>query len=506
MLLRSIRSRLLGLVLATVVPFTALIGGGLWSQWRNDRAAAIDRALAEARLLAAQVDDHIGNLDNLMAGLARAVSTDAADAVANDALLRQVKSELPDFISNVLLFSRDGTNIGLAVDGRGERIYAGDRSYFRQVLNGQRLSISEVIRARVTDEWVTVVARPVEDQAGRLQAVLVIGTRLEHFQDALRTQGFPAGSVVRIVDEKGIVVAQSVNGPNWIGRDLSKSESVARHIAAKEASEVVVWSDNVERITGSSTAHRVPWLVSVGLPTDTAFAVVASRLRWGAFFSAGAVFTAFTIAWMLSGRIVRPLQQLGKDALVLAAGKLCHRTSIRTRDEVGDLADTFDLMAQSLERRQEESLRAADEVRQVKDTLAAVIDASPVAIVCSDPNRHIVLWSRAAEQIFGYTADEVIGHVIKTVPPEEMARSESVFHRALSGEAFRDVQSKRLRKDGSPVDIQTTATPLHHPDGTVRGVVWVHEDITNRMRAEEQMRRLAHYDRLTGLPNRLSLQ
>src|SRR3982074_2375172 len=62
MLLRSIRSRLLGLVLATVVPFTALIGGGFWSQWRNDRAAAIDRALAEARLLAAQVDDHIGNL------------------------------------------------------------------------------------------------------------------------------------------------------------------------------------------------------------------------------------------------------------------------------------------------------------------------------------------------------------------------------------------------------------------------------------------------------------
>jgi len=145
-------------------------------------------------------------------------------------------------------------------------------------------------------------------------------------------------------------------------------------------------------------------------------------------------------------------------------------------------------------------------VRQVKDTLAAVIDASPVAIVCSDPNRHIMLWSRAAEQIFGYTADEVIGHVIKTVPPEEMARSESMFHRALNGQAFRDVQSKRLRKDGSPVDIQTTATPLHHPDGTVRGVVWVHEDITNRMRAEEQMRRLAHYDRLTGLPNRLSLQ
>src|SRR5260370_37219745 len=105
MLLRSIRSRLLGLVLATVAPFTALIGGGLWSQWRSDQAAAIERALAEARLLAAQVDDHIGNLDNLMAGLARAVSTDAADSLANDAMLRLGKTQPPDIFTYTLFFS-----------------------------------------------------------------------------------------------------------------------------------------------------------------------------------------------------------------------------------------------------------------------------------------------------------------------------------------------------------------------------------------------------------------
>src|ERR1700730_17406461 len=84
MLLRSIRSRLLGLVLATVVPFSALIGAGLWSQWQTDQAAAIQRAIDEARLLAAQVDDHIGNVTNLLTGLAPAVSTDPADIAAND--------------------------------------------------------------------------------------------------------------------------------------------------------------------------------------------------------------------------------------------------------------------------------------------------------------------------------------------------------------------------------------------------------------------------------------
>src|ERR1700676_4235952 len=116
MLLRTIRSRLLGLVLATAVPFAALIGGGLWSQSKDDQADAMERALSEARLLAAQVDDHIGNLDNLMAGLSEAVSTDPADANANDLLLQQVKAKLPAFISNIILFSLDGTNIGTSLN------------------------------------------------------------------------------------------------------------------------------------------------------------------------------------------------------------------------------------------------------------------------------------------------------------------------------------------------------------------------------------------------------
>ena len=273
MLLRSIRSQLLGLVLATVIPFTALIGAGLWNEWQSDQAAAIARATNEARLLAAQVDDYIGNLDNLLTGLSRAVSANPADTRQNDALLRGVRRELPGLISNLLVFALDGSNIGTSSDGpRSTNI--GDRTFFRQILAGQRFSISEVIRTRASGNLVVTVARPAEDAAGRLQAVVVVGTLLARFQDALRVQGLPAGSVVRVVSEKGIVIAQSVDGANWIGRDLGASEGVARQIAAKESSEVIAWPDGVERITGSATAHLVPWLVSVGLPTETAFAAV----------------------------------------------------------------------------------------------------------------------------------------------------------------------------------------------------------------------------------------
>src|SRR5882762_7135876 len=175
MLLRSIRSRLLGLMLATVVPFTALIGGGLWMQWRSDRATAAERAVAEARLLAAQVDDHLGNLEALMAGLSRAVSVNPAEIDANDAVLKQLKAELPGFISNIFVFSLDGTNIGSA---QGARFNAADRAYFRGVLAGQRLAMGEVVLGRATVMTHCPIARPVEDSAGRLQAVLAVGTLL----------------------------------------------------------------------------------------------------------------------------------------------------------------------------------------------------------------------------------------------------------------------------------------------------------------------------------------
>ena len=217
MLLHGIRSRLLGLVLATVVPFIALIGVGLWSQWQDQQAAAIERAANEARLLAAQVDDHIGNVDNLMMGLSEGVSTNPADVRANDALLRRVKAELPDFINTILLFSLDGTNIGGSWAEGSQRVNVGGRGYFRQILAGQRLAVSEVRVGNVSREWIIIIARPVEDEAGRLRAILTVSTRLEHFQDALRVHALPPGSVFRIVNEHGIVIAQSRDGAHLIG-------------------------------------------------------------------------------------------------------------------------------------------------------------------------------------------------------------------------------------------------------------------------------------------------
>ena len=145
-------------------------------------------------------------------------------------------------------------------------------------------------------------------------------------------------------------------------------------------------------------------------------------------------------------------------------------------------------------------------MQQAKDTLSAVIDASPVAISCCDVDRRIILWNRSAEQIYGYSAEEAVGCQVRVLPPEGAGESLAFFKRALAGEVIRDAHVRRLRKDGTVIEVRLSAAPMHNRDGSVRGVAWAVEDITDRKKAEEQLKRLAHYDPLTGLPNRLSLQ
>ena len=177
--------------------------------------------------------------------------------------------------------------------------------------------------------------------------------------------------------------------------------------------------------------------------------MVVFRLAMAATFLTVTLVIGFGIAWIFSGRLIRPLRQLGRDASLLASGELSHRSAVRSQDELGTLADDFNRMATALERRASEAHGAADELRQAKDTLAAVIDASPVAIVCCDLQRKTMLWNRTAEEMFGYAAEEVIGLPSRLTPPEAAAESQRLFERAASGETIRNLEGQRLRKDGT---------------------------------------------------------
>lgn len=197
-----------------------------------------------------------------MIGLGHAVSTNPADAAANDALLHSLKAELPDFIADIVVATPDGQNIGSA---SGQRYRLGNRTFFKQVLAGEPVAFGDPLRSRADGRWVFPAAHAIRNSTGELQALLIVGTLIESFRDALRLDHLPAGSIVRIVNERGIAVAAIPDVPDWAGHDLLKFDNAGRRLRNGEGSELSTWYDHVTRVTGYTTAYRAPWLVTVGM-------------------------------------------------------------------------------------------------------------------------------------------------------------------------------------------------------------------------------------------------
>ncbi len=144
--------------------------------------------------------------------------------------------------------------------------------------------------------------------------------------------------------------------------------------------------------------------------------------------------------------------------------------------------------------------RFVETERQMRETLSAVIDASPVAIICLAPDRSVMMWSRSAERIFGYTAEETVGKPYNLVPDGHEAQYERLFEQAMAGETIRDARVQRRRKDGALIEVSFSGAAMYGPEG-IRGVAYALSDITENTKMEQQLRQAQKMDavgQLTG--------
>lgn len=117
--------------------------------------------------------------------------------------------------------------------------------------------------------------------------------------------------------------------------------------------------------------------------------------------------------------------------------------------------------------------RAQQERRESEHALRAVIHASPLAIVTLDERGHVTLWNPAAERLFGWGEDEVLGRPNPIVPPEKLHEFQEHLEVLLNGQAFAQKTVRRQRKDGSSIDISLSAAPVLDAAGRIKGVMAV---------------------------------
>jgi PAS domain S-box-containing protein len=115
--------------------------------------------------------------------------------------------------------------------------------------------------------------------------------------------------------------------------------------------------------------------------------------------------------------------------------------------------------------------------------LAKVIESSDDAIVSKDLNSIITSWNPGAEKIFGYTAAEAIGKSIRMLIPADLQNEEDeVMAKIRSGEKVDHYETIRVRKDGTPLSISLTVSPIRDDHGTIIGASKIARDVTERAR------------------------
>ena len=155
---------------------------------------------------------------------------------------------------------------------------------------------------------------------------------------------------------------------------------------------------------------------------------------------------------------------------------------------------------QANERLLEDLSDTAAALEEALEEQEAILDASLHAIIAMDSELRVTLWSRAAEELYGWSEDEVVGSPLPFLP--DFRRDEAVdnIRRVLAGATLRNLDVTHRRRDGSPVEVRLSAAPARSSEGDT-GVVAVIMDMTEIRQVEARLRqseRMESIGRLAG--------
>ncbi|MEW6109677.1 MAG: PAS domain S-box protein [Nitrospirota bacterium] len=164
------------------------------------------------------------------------------------------------------------------------------------------------------------------------------------------------------------------------------------------------------------------------------------------------------------------------------------------KDQTGKIIAGIEVVRDITDRKKiEEALRYAN------NSFNAILQASPAAIMTLTPDGIVTMWNAAAEQIFGWKEEEVIGKFNPIVPEDKLEEFRHLLKKAIEGESLAGLEVRRKKKDGQHIDVSIYTSPLYDSEGKISGVLAVIIDITERKKFEAEIQRSQRIESLSLL-------
>lgn len=403
--LTGIRARLFALVLLAVVPIFALEVYDATVAHKLEIEQGQERVDTFARRMASDLENRITDAEFLLAALARLPSVRNATQPACNTLLHDLQKAKA--YANFFVADRSGTPLcsGLAAP---PGVNHSDRDYFKAVVVTRLPAVGRPVIGRITGVPVLPLAQPVVDESGNVDKVLITGLDFAWVAEHFVRSGVPQGGALMLLDAAGRVLYRYPENEKWAGA-LHPDAVVVKEIRGSGGARI-------EEVTGIDGQARVRALlplsvqrdlgvfVGFSITTTSLVAEVQRHLRRDILGLLVVALLAFGGAWILGEVLIRRrLVALGAAASRIGSGALEARVGAPyASGELGDLARSFDAMAQNLQRQRADLEQTLQRLQRSNRTLRTLSETNQALIRASEERGLLERICRIAVEFGGY--------------------------------------------------------------------------------------------------------
>jgi PAS domain S-box-containing protein len=492
----GLRTRLVLLVLLALLPVFGLL---VYSAEQSHRAAlrlAQSDLLSEVLMLSARQQRTVDMVHELLNGIASGPHIKKPVPGLCGQHLKNLHAEHPEF-TNMGLAAPDGTMLCDAMGGNPS-LRANDRSFFQQVMAGQRFAVGRYAIGRASGRPGIGFAVPVRNDAGNISGVAFAVLGLPGLAESMAEAPAMAGARLAVLDRDGMVLAVSPQEPSWLGKP--HPDPVVQQAARERRQGVLHAADaqgsaQVYAVAPVAGGGREGLFVAINVPN--ALIAAPSREDLVVELLALLMVAMFGVAcawWMGNRLIVNPAHAILKEANEVARGNLGARVRLGPlyQGELGQIGLSFNRMAESLQARQRELDAVLGRVDKERSLLDLILNSMNEGVIAADTDGRFLLFNATARALFtampapGMRVDDWRrGHELLMLDGKTAyAESERPLSRAARGISV-DNWDLLLRRPGAEDRVLRISTrPLRDAAGVLIGGIAVFNDITTLKAAE----------------------
>ncbi|HUL93716.1 MAG TPA: diguanylate cyclase [Burkholderiales bacterium] len=320
------------------------------------------------------------------------------------------------------LFGENGELLCNAVTWR-EKVYSGDRLYFRLAKETGRFAVGEYQIGRVTGQAGINFGFPVKDAENRIRAVAFAGLDLENLGKMAEATPLPPEGILSVIDVKGTILSRKPALKEHVGHKLWNAQVIESILAGSEGVLEAKGEDGVDWLLAHQVVYKnpdgaFPLRVLVSVPLSRVFAEANRAMVRDLLGITLATVFLLVAAWFgAEWFMLRKFRALLQAAERMRGGDLKARTGIRHgKEELSQLAEAFDDMADALQRREKELQEQA-----ISDPLTGLYNrrylneflprelarsgrnATPVAVILMDLDQF-----KRVNDSFGHEAGDIV--------------------------------------------------------------------------------------------------